>query len=191
MKILLIDAYDSFVHTIYQYLLALNVEVDVVRNDKFTLEEIRQRHYNAIVLGPGPGHPRESNYLQIIDAFKGEIPLLGVCLGHQAITLAFGGEVVKAQHLMHGKTSLVTHTGQGCFANLPLPFTATRYHSLIADKNSFPSNELEITAKSVDDGYIMGLKHRTFMIEGVQFHPESVTTQAGYKIFETFLEGIK
>lgn len=190
MKILLIDAYDSFVHTIYQYLLALNAEVDVVRNDKFSLTQIHQSHYDAIVLGPGPGHPRDCNYLQIIEEFKGKIPLLGVCLGHQALTLAFGGQVVKAQHLMHGKTSLVKHTGEGCFANLPTPFTATRYHSLIADKDSFPLQTLQITAESMDDGYIMGLKHRTLAIEGVQFHPESVTTKDGYKIFETFLAGI-
>lgn len=187
MKILLIDAYDSFVHIIYQYLLSLEAQVDVLRNDKVAIAEIEKAGYDLIVLGPGPGHPKDCGYTELLHHFKGKVPLFGVCLGMQAMTLAFGGEVVKAERLMHGKTSQIKHENVGCFRNMPQPFTATRYHSLIAKRDSFPHQELAITAVSLDDGYIMGLKHKHYLIEGVQFHPESICTQDGIKIFQNFL----
>ncbi len=187
MKILLVDAYDSFVHIIYQYLLALNVEVDVVRNDQTDFVHIAAGRYAGIVLGPGPGHPRDCGYVELIHRFKGHIPLFGVCLGMQALALAFGGEVVPAKNQMHGKVSLVEHDNQGCFENLPQPLAVTRYHSLIAEEASFPHGELIITARSLDDHYIMGVRHRQFDIEGVQFHPESIGTEQGERIFANFL----
>lgn len=186
MKILLIDAYDSFVHIIYQYLLSLGHEVEVLRNDEIDLEKIEQAHYQTLVLGPGPGHPQDCGYLELIGHFKGKIPILGVCLGMQAIALYFGGKVVKATHLMHGKTSPVEHNHQGCFKGLPNPMTVTRYHSLIAEEASL-SPDLTITARSLDDHYIMGLKHKTLHIEGIQFHPESICTERGIEIFRNFL----
>ncbi len=190
MNILLIDAYDSFVHIIYQYLLSLDLEVEVIRNDQLNLDLIEKKHYHAIVLGPGPGHPHDAHYLPLIDRFKEKVPLLGVCLGLQAITLAFGGRVVKANHLMHGKTSLISHTNVGCFRGLSNPLTATRYHSLIAEEASFPHDELDITATSCDDHYIMGLKHKHFNIEGVQFHPESICTEQGLNLFKNFFDSL-
>lgn len=190
MKILLIDAYDSFVHIIYQYLLSLGHEVDVIRNDKLNFTEIEATGYQCIVLGPGPGHPKDCGYLEVLEHFKTKLPLFGVCLGLQAMALYFGGRVVKASHLMHGKTSLVEHNNLGCFQNLPNPMTVTRYHSLIAEEVSFPHGELLISARSLDDHYIMGIKHRRYLIEGVQFHPESIGTEQGLKIFQNFLSEI-
>ncbi len=183
MKILLIDAYDSFVHTIYQYLLALHAEVTVVRTDHMDFAKIEAEQYDLIMMGPGPGHPTECGYVKLIHHFQGKIPLFGVCLGMQALAIAFGGQVVKAKHLMHGKTSQISHTNEGCFVGLPNPLTVTRYHSLIAKEDTLPS-DLIITARSLDDHYIMGLRHRHLPIEGVQFHPESIGTEEGMALFQ-------
>ncbi|MCX7122696.1 MAG: aminodeoxychorismate/anthranilate synthase component II [Gammaproteobacteria bacterium] len=187
MKILLVDAYDSFVHTIDQYLRTLGAQVDVIRNDQLDFDHIAVSSYSALVLGPGPGHPRDCGYVALIERFKGHLPIFGVCLGMQALALAFGGEVVCAKHRMHGKVSQIEHTGEGCFEGLPNPLSVTRYHSLIAEESHFPHSELAITARSLDDHYIMGVKHRVFQIEGVQFHPESICTDQGAQIFANFL----
>ena len=190
MKILLVDAYDSFVHTIDQYLQTLGAEVEVVRNDQLDFVQIAASGYAAIVLGPGPGHPCDCGYVELIQHFKGKLPILGVCLGMQALAVAFGGKVIPAKHRMHGKISQIEHTGEGCFAGLPNPLSVTRYHSLIAEESSFPHQELQITARALDDQYIMGVKHRAFPIEGVQFHPESICTDQGERIFANFLSSI-
>lgn len=187
MNTLVIDAYDSFVYIIYQYLLKAGVNPTVVRNDKITLETIEAKAPDAIVLGPGPGHPAEAHYVEIIRAFAGRIPIMGVCLGHQAIGLAYGGTVGRASHLMHGKTSLIDHDGAGCFKDQPQPLRATRYHSLIVEEAGFPA-ELAVTARAQDDGYIMGLRHRTLPLESVQFHPESILTEQGMRIFTNFFD---
>jgi anthranilate synthase component 2 len=186
MKALLIDAYDSFVFIIRQYLLALDIEPVVVRNDKLSLRQIEDLSPDFILLGPGPGHPADAHYVEVIDAYGGRLPILGVCLGHQAIGLAFGGTVLKADHLMHGKTSRIEHDGGGCFAGQDNPFRATRYHSLIVDEATLPAC-LEVSARSLDDGYVMGLRHRTLPIESVQFHPESIYTESGLRLFENFV----
>ncbi|HEY0526904.1 MAG TPA: aminodeoxychorismate/anthranilate synthase component II [Stellaceae bacterium] len=186
MKALLIDAYDSFVFIIRQYLLALDIEPVVVRNDKLSLRQIEDLSPDFILLGPGPGHPADAHYVEVIDAYGGRLPILGVCLGHQAIGLAFGGTVLKADHLMHGKTSRIEHDGRGCFAGKDNPFRATRYHSLIVDEATLPAC-LEVSARSLDDGYVMGLRHRTLPIESVQFHPESIYTESGLRLFENFV----
>ncbi|HEU4327156.1 MAG TPA: aminodeoxychorismate/anthranilate synthase component II [Roseiflexaceae bacterium] len=186
MKALVVDAYDSFVYIIHQYLLKLGVQPTVVRNDQISLEQIAVQSPDFILLGPGPGHPADARYVDIIQRFGGHTPILGVCLGHQAIGLAFGGQVLRAEHLMHGKTSQIRHDGRGCFAARPNPLRATRYHSLIVGEEGLPPC-LEITARSGDDGYIMGLRHRELPIESVQFHPESVYTQDGLMLFQNFL----
>ena len=191
MNLLLIDAYDSFVYIIYQYLKSLGANVDVIRNDKLKLEDIESKSYDGIVMGPGPGHPSEAGYIEVIHYFKDKIPLFGVCLGMQAIAMAFGGKVIKAKHLMHGKTSIIKHANIGCFEGLSDNLTVTRYHSLIAEEITFPYNELEITAHSIDDGYIMGVKHKVYDIEGVQFHPESICSAEGDLIFRNFIEKLK
>jgi anthranilate synthase/aminodeoxychorismate synthase-like glutamine amidotransferase len=187
VTVLLIDAYDSFVYIIDHYLQMLDLEVTVRRNDQVSPELIEQIRPDAIVLGPGPGHPSEANYLPIIHRFAGKLPIFGVCLGHQAIGLAFGAEVGVAKNLMHGRTSEIEHDGQGCFTGLPNPFTATRYHSLIVHEASI-TNDLIVTARSDGDGYVMGMRHRTHMIESVQFHPESILTRGGLQIFSNFFE---
>jgi para-aminobenzoate synthetase component 2 len=186
MKALVIDAYDSFVYIICQYLLKAGVELEVVRNDQLSFELVEQIAPNFIVLGPGPGHPVDAKYCELIHQFGTKIPILGVCLGHQAIGLAFGGIVIRADHLMHGKTSEILHDSKGCFTSLKDPFRATRYHSLIVSKEGLPDC-LEITAESVDDGYIMGLRHKELPIESIQFHPESVYTDHGVQIFQNFI----
>lgn len=187
MSALLIDAYDSFVYIIWQYLLQANIDTMVVRNDKISLDEIEQLRPDFIVLGPGPGHPAAARYVEIIERFAEQIPILGVCLGHQAIGLTFGGTVKRATHLMHGKTSRIEHDGKGCFYGQPNPFHATRYHSLIVEEETLP-NCLEVTARAQDDGYIMGLRHRTLPMESVQFHPESICTESGLRLFVNFAE---
>ncbi|MDQ2682208.1 MAG: aminodeoxychorismate/anthranilate synthase component II [Chloroflexota bacterium] len=186
--ILLIDNYDSFTYNLYQFLCELGAEVEVIRNDKVTVEEVRARkhEFDRIVISPGPCTPAEAGIcVPLIQNLAGEVPMLGVCLGHQAIGAAFGGNVVRAPEVLHGKTSLVQHTDRGVFAGLPNPFVATRYHSLIVERDTLPS-ELEITAETAD-GTIMGIRHRTLPIEGVQFHPESILTPAGKQLLGNFI----
>lgn len=188
MRILLVDAYDSFSHIIDQYLLTLGAETEVVRSRTRTVEQLVDSSPDAVVLGPGPGHPAASGHVELVHAFAGRVPLLGVCLGHQAIGLAYGARVDVAKHLMHGKTSPVEHDGRGVFAGAAAPLTVTRYHSLIV---TGPPPELTVTATSLDDGYVMGLRHRTLGVEGVQFHPESVTTDDGLRLFGNFLAQVR
>ena len=186
MKAVLVDAYDSFVHIIHQYLLELDVETTVVRRDKAVDAVIQRLEPDFLVLGPGPGHPRDTGYLELLAAYGGRLPILGVCLGHQAIGMAHGGEIRQAANLMHGKSSPIRHDGRGCFRNQPDPFQATRYHSLIVNGLA-EDGPLEITATAEDDGYIMGLRHRTLPIESVQFHPESITTTSGANLLRDFV----
>ncbi|BFU45308.1 anthranilate synthase component II [Krasilnikovia sp. MM14-A1004] len=186
MRVLLVDAYDSFTHIIYQYLRTLGAQTIVVRSRTRTPDEMAALAPDAVLLGPGPGHPADSGHVELVHRFAGEVPLLGVCLGHQAIGLAFGGVTAVASHLMHGKTSVVDHDGRGVFAGSPRPLTVTRYHSLIV---SDVPPELEVTAVARDDGYVMGLRHRSLAVEGVQFHPESVMTEHGARLFDNFLRG--
>lgn len=185
MNVLIVDAYDSFSHIIFQYLRTLGAEVDVVRSHTRTPEELLDSAPDAVVLGPGPGHPADSGHVELVHAFAGRVPLLGVCLGHQAIGLAYGGRITVAANLMHGKTSPITHDGEGVLFGAPQPLTVTRYHSLVVDADLPP--ELVVTATSLDDGYVMGLRHRDLPVEGVQFHPESVTTDSGLSLFANFL----
>ncbi|GAC1400219.1 MAG: aminodeoxychorismate/anthranilate synthase component II [Ktedonobacteraceae bacterium] len=185
--LLLLDNYDSFTYNLYQYLSELGAEVQVHRNDQITLEEIEVLQPDHIVVSPGPCTPNEAGLsCPVIATFGSRIPLLGVCLGHQAIGQVYGGRVVRAPEPMHGKTSLMHHCEQGVFRNLPHPFEANRYHSLIVERATLPT-VLEITAET-DDGLIMGLKHRTYPVEGVQFHPESIMTPVGKDLLRNFLE---
>jgi len=185
--LLMIDNYDSFTYNIVQYFGELGEEVQVFRNDRITLEEIEAIRPDRLVISPGPCSPEEAGIsVAAIRRFSGKIPLLGVCLGHQSIGAAFGGRVVRSVSLMHGKTSPIHHTGQGLFAGLPSPFNATRYHSLIVERESFPDC-LEITAW-VENGEVMGLAHKELPVWGVQFHPESILTEGGMQILRNFLE---
>lgn len=185
--ILVIDNYDSFTYNLVQYLGELGQEVVVHRNDEITLEQIEKLRPDHILISPGPCTPNEAGIsLDLIEHFKGKIPILGVCLGHQSIGQAFGGDVIRAEKLMHGKTSEIYHDGQGMFAGLPSPFTATRYHSLIVKAETLPDC-LEVTARTAE-GEIMGLRHKEYPIEGVQFHPESIITQNGHHMLRNFLE---
>ncbi|MBF8249340.1 MAG: anthranilate/aminodeoxychorismate synthase component II [Bacteroidetes bacterium] len=184
--ILVIDNYDSFTYNLVQYLGELGVEQTVVRNDAITLDEIEQNKPDAIVISPGPCTPREAGIsVDVVRRFHAGIPILGVCLGHQAIGEAFGGKVVKANQIFHGKTSEIQHEGKELFKKIPSPFTAARYHSLVVEEQSFPEI-LQITAWT-SDGTIMGLKHRKYPTFGVQFHPESIATQHGKYILKNFL----
>jgi anthranilate synthase/aminodeoxychorismate synthase-like glutamine amidotransferase len=184
--ILLLDNYDSFTYNLYQYLCELGAEVRVARNDKITIEEIERLAPEQIVISPGPCTPSEAGIsVELIRRLGGRVPILGVCLGHQAIGEAYGGVVVRAPRVMHGKTAPVFHEGQGVLAGLPSPFTACRYHSLIVDRAALPDC-LEITATS-EDGLIMGLRHREHAVEGVQFHPEAILTEHGHALLKTFL----
>ncbi|MFF2810188.1 anthranilate synthase component II [Streptomyces sp. NPDC058000] len=185
MKVLIVDAYDSFVHIIDQYLRTLGMTTEVVRSGTRTPDELAAGRPDMVVLGPGPGHPAASGHVELVHRFAGEVPLLGVCLGHQAIALAFGGRVEVAGHLMHGRTSPVRHDGAGVFRGLGNSLVATRYHSLIVSR-PLP-DALEETATAEDDGYVMGLRHRSLPVEGVQFHPESIMTDGGPQLFENFL----
>lgn len=189
--LLMIDNYDSFTYNLAQYFGELGQEVQVVRNDAIDVAGIRALQPSHIVISPGPGTPDEAAVsLDVLREFSGEVPILGVCLGHQALGQVFGGRVVRAKRIMHGKTSPVHHRGQGVFAGLPNPFEATRYHSLVVEQDSLPAC-LEVTAwtqnpdGSIDE--IMGLRHRTLPVEGVQFHPESVLTAHGYNLLRNFL----
>jgi para-aminobenzoate synthetase component II len=184
--ILIIDNYDSFTYNLVQYFGELGADIQVVRNDQTTVEAIGKQHPERIVISPGPKTPSEAGIcLDVIQHFSGKIPLLGVCLGHQAIGQAFGGRVIRAPQLMHGKTSDIQHDGKTIFSNLPNPFSATRYHSLIVERESLPPC-LEITATTAD-GLIMGLRHREMKVEGVQFHPESILTTEGRQLLGNFL----
>jgi anthranilate synthase/aminodeoxychorismate synthase-like glutamine amidotransferase len=184
--ILLLDNYDSFTYNLAQYLGELGCTVEVHRNDKISVEQIARKKPQGIVISPGPCTPQEAGIsMELVRKLAGKCPILGVCLGHQAIGAAFGGKIVRAPKLFHGKTSEIQHDGKGVFAKLPKPFTATRYHSLIVERKSLP-RELEITAET-NDGIIMGLRHRTEKIEGVQFHPESVLTESGKRLLGNFL----
>ena len=184
--LLMIDNYDSFTYNLVQYFGELGQEVRVYRNDEISLEQIAALKPGHIVISPGPCTPNEAGVsVQVIKQFAGLVPILGVCLGHQSIGQAFGGKIVHAKQLMHGKTSEIHHTGAGVFAGLPDPFTATRYHSLVIERESLPGC-LEITAWT-DDGEIMGVRHKTLAVEGVQFHPESILTEHGHAMLENFL----
>ena len=185
--ILIIDNYDSFTYNLVQYLGEMNVELNIVRNDKITLDEIRKLHPDAIVISPGPCTPKEAGIsVPIIKELHKEIPILGVCLGHQSIGEAFGGDVVKAPSVVHGKTSEILHEGKGIFNSIPNRFLATRYHSLVIAPKTMP-NELEVTAKTEDD-VVMGVQHKRYPIFGVQFHPESIATQHGKVLLRNFVE---
>ena len=184
--LLLIDNYDSFTFNLYQYLAELGADVEVHRNDEITVEDCLQMGADHIVISPGPCTPNEAGIsVDLIKAAAGQVPLLGVCLGHQAIGQAFGGDVVSAGEIMHGKTSMVSHDGKGVFEGLPNPFEAIRYHSLAIEPSTLP-DDLEVTARS-DSGVIMGVRHRTLAIEGVQFHPESIMTKVGHDLLRNFL----
>ncbi len=187
MKLLMVDNYDSFTYNIVQYFGELGAEVEVFRNDEITLEGIAARKPDRLVISPGPCSPAEAGIsVAAIRHFAGQLPILGVCLGHQSIGAAFGGKIVRAQELMHGKTSVITTTQQGVFAGLPAQFTVNRYHSLAIERASCPK-ELAITAWT-EDGEIMGVRHRELAIEGVQFHPESILTEHGHAMLKNFLE---
>ncbi len=189
--VFVLDNYDSFTYNLVQYLGELGATVEVRRNDQVTIGEIEAMRPERIVISPGPCTPQDAGIsIELIRHFAGKVPLLGVCLGHQAIGAAFGGQVVRAKNLMHGKTSQVEHDGKTLFRGLPSPMTATRYHSLIVSEAGLPP-ELEVSAQTTDrDGarVIMGLRHRKFPVEGVQFHPESVLTEEGKKLVENFLK---
>jgi anthranilate synthase/aminodeoxychorismate synthase-like glutamine amidotransferase len=189
--VFVLDNYDSFTYNLVQYLGEMGAEVVVRRNDQLTVDEVETLQPERIVISPGPCTPQEAGIsIDVFRRFAGKVPVLGVCLGHQALGAAFGGKVVRAPHLMHGKTSQVAHDGRTVFANLKSPFTATRYHSLIVEKESLPG-ELEVSAWTMEpDGSktIMGLRHRKFPVEGVQFHPESVLTVEGKKLIANFLK---
>jgi anthranilate synthase component II len=188
-RIVVVDNYDSFVYNLVQELGELGADPVVYRNDAIDVDGIRAERPDAVLISPGPGRPEDGGIsLQAIGELAGEIPLLGVCLGHQCIGQVFGGQVVSAPHLMHGKTSEIHHDGQGIFSGLPNPFVATRYHSLVIDPASVPA-ELIVTATSTD-GVIMGLRHRELAVEGVQFHPESVLTASGPALLENFLNQV-
>ena len=185
-KVLVIDNYDSFVYNLVQYLGELGAEPLVHRHDALTLDQVEALNIDAVLISPGPGRPEDAGVsTSVIQWAAGRVPLLGVCLGHQAIGAAWGGQVVRSPEIMHGKTSFIEHQEKGVFAGLPSPLKATRYHSLIVDRDTLP-DELEITATS-SDGLIMGLRHKEHAIEGVQFHPESILTESGHQLLANFL----
>ena len=186
-NILLIDNYDSFTYNLVHYVAALGARVEVVRNDALTTADIAAKAPDGIIISPGPCTPNEAGIcIDLVRELGSTIPMLGVCLGHQTIGQVFGGKVIRAPYVMHGKTSPITHTGSGVFSGLPSPFTATRYHSLIVERDSLP-DVLTITA-TTDDGLIMGLQHNTLPIHGVQFHPESIASEYGHELIGNFLK---
>jgi anthranilate synthase/aminodeoxychorismate synthase-like glutamine amidotransferase len=190
LRLLMIDNYDSFTFNLVQYLGELGASVEVHRNDAIGMEEIAAARPDAIVISPGPCTPREAGIsVPVVQRFAGTIPILGVCLGHQAIAAAYGGRIVRADRIMHGKTSPVHHDGRSVFAGLDNPFDATRYHSLLVEPASLPA-QLERTAWT-SDGEIMGLRHRALSVEGVQFHPESILTGEGKRLLANFLDGVR
>ena len=194
MKFLIIDNYDSFVYNIAQRLGELGVSSDVIRNDKITISQIKEKNYDAIVISPGPGTPEDKRYFgickSVILELGQETPILGVCLGHQGIIDCFGGKVTNAANIRHGKISQIKHYDDSLFKGVKNPFRATRYHSLVGEKTIIPDS-LKITAVAEDDGEIMGVSHKEFFIEGVQFHPESIMTDEGKKILKNFIERVK
>ena len=194
MKFLIIDNYDSFVYNIAQRLGELGVNSDVIRNDRITINEIKEKNYDAIIISPGPGTPEEKKYFgickDVIQKLGPKLPILGICLGHQGIIDCFGGKVVNAGNVRHGKTSQIQHYDDSLFHGVKNPFSATRYHSLVGDKTIIPDS-LKITAIAEDDGEIMGVSHKEYFIEGVQFHPESIMTDEGKKILENFITRVK
>ena len=186
MKVLLIDNYDSFTYNLFHYISKLKCKVDVVRNDKITSKEVIKKKYNKIVISPGPGNPLQAgNCLKIVKDLHKNLPILGVCLGHQIIGQAFGGKIIRAKNLMHGKTSKIQHNKIGLLKNIPNNFEATRYHSLVVDRKNFPKN-LIITAETKNKT-IMGLMHKDYNIHGFQFHPESINTKVGMKLIKNFI----
>lgn len=194
MKFLIIDNYDSFVYNIAQYLGELGVDSDVIRNDKITINEIKQKKYDGIIISPGPGTPDDEKYFgvcgDVIKDVGSSIPILGVCLGHQGIISSFGGKVTNAGCVRHGKTSPVKHNDSELFKGVKNPFRATRYHSLVGDKTIIPEI-LEVTAVAEDDGEVMAIRHKKYLIEGVQFHPESIMTEDGKKILANFIRQVR
>jgi anthranilate synthase component 2 len=192
LKVLVIDNYDSFVYNLVQYIGELGAETIVYRNDQVDLKKLMALKPDRIVISPGPGTPEDARYFgvcdEVLQSLSRKVPTLGVCLGHQGIIHAFGGKIVSAKRLMHGKTCTVKHDGKGIFSGVRNPFTATRYHSLAGDRRSIPSC-LEVSAECVDDGEIMGVRHVKFPIDGVQFHPESILCEDGKLIIKNFLEG--
>ena len=194
MKFLIIDNYDSFVYNIAQYLGELGVDCDVIRNDKITINEIKQKKFDGIVISPGPGTPDDRKYFgvcsDVIKDLGSSTPILGVCLGHQGIISSFGGKVTNAGCVRHGKTSPVKHNNSELFKGVKNPFRATRYHSLVGDKTIIPEI-LEVTATAEDDGEVMAVRHKEYLIEGVQFHPESIMTEDGKKILANFIRQVK
>ncbi len=194
MKFLIIDNYDSFVYNLAQRLGELGVTSDVIRNDQVTVDEIKNNNYDAIIISPGPGTPDDKRYFgvckEVITELGSTTPILGVCLGHQGIISCFGGKVVNAGNVRHGKTSQVKHYNDSMFNGIKNPFRATRYHSLVGDKTIIPDS-LKITAIAEDDGEVMGVSHKKYLIEGVQFHPESIMTDEGTKILGNFIERVK
>jgi anthranilate synthase/aminodeoxychorismate synthase-like glutamine amidotransferase len=187
--ILVLDNYDSFTYNLVQYLGELGASIDVRRNDEVTIEQIQRVNPERIVISPGPGRPEDAGVtIEVIKRLGGQTPILGVCLGHQAIGAAFGGAVVRAGVPMHGKTSTIEHDGRGVFNGITEPFVASRYHSLVVTDQGLPA-ELEVSARTREDGTIMGLRHRTWPLHGVQFHPESILTGEGRRILRNFLEG--
>jgi len=186
-RLLLIDNYDSFTYNLFQYLAELGAEVDVRRNDKVTLDEIERLAPDGIVLSPGPGRPEDAGVcIGTVERFAGRIPILGVCLGHQAIAQAYGATIVGAPELLHGKTSEIQHGGSGLYAGMPSPFRAVRYHSLVADPATVP--DCLVVDSKTDDGIVMGLHHRDLEVYGVQFHPESILTDGGKTLLQNFLD---
>ena len=194
MKFLIIDNYDSFVYNIAQYLGELGVDCEVIRNDKITISQIKEKSYDAIIISPGPGTPEDKKYFgicsEVINTMGRDTPIFGVCLGHQGIIAAFGGKVTNAGCVRHGKTSPVNHTDTKLFNGVKNPFRATRYHSLVGDKTVIP-DILEVTATAGDDGEVMAIEHKKYLIQGVQFHPESIMTEDGKKILGNFVSQVK
>jgi len=183
---ILIDNYDSFTYNLYHYLEELGAEVEVWRNDQITAQEVLEKAPTGVIISPGPCTPSEAGIcLQLVELIKGKLPVLGVCLGHQSIGQVFGGDVVRAPYVMHGKTSQILHSGTSVFVDIPSPYLATRYHSLIVDRASLPEC-LQITAET-EDGLIMGLMHKDYSLHGVQFHPESIASDYGHKLLKNFL----
>ncbi len=194
MKFLIIDNYDSFVYNIAQYLGELGVTCDVIRNDRITLQEIKEKNYDAVIISPGPGTPEDEKYFgvcsKVIKDMGSEMPILGVCLGHQGIIDAFGGKVTNAGHVRHGKTSPVSYKESKLFAGVRNPFRATRYHSLVGDRTEIPK-VLKVIATASDDNEVMAIEHKEYLIQGVQFHPESIMTEDGKKILGNFISQVK